>query len=428
MFLSLWDLQDLLAARPFGPIAVAALSVSVLASLAFVVAALFARRSGVTKTTRVIMALTFGTFALGAFATSRVLAEAHASTLGVEPTLPSAKMGWAWGIAFGEIHAAWRVFGLALVPIAGFSGAAFALLARRAGALRPFAIAAALACALGVATGVGVSYHFHTTYLQLGLFCGTVEDRNKCIRDLQREGRDVSSIARVVILALATLGSGVLVAVSRRSAKDTVARDPEGILPIGAAVFAFGLAGWAGARGMAHDARHPLPLPADHDGYCSEWSHSAATSLPPAGHCDGSDDAPEVAIDAEGIQIDGGRVAEVAELLVILENKRKLFRELQQRDVVDPIVVISASADTPMARVLPILSVVQKDYRGHVAILGAHPERSVSTVTLGEIALRRRCCWSKLRMAPNGAPLSSHATWGDVARAASEGAFFRLEP
>ncbi|MDC0740359.1 hypothetical protein [Polyangium mundeleinium] len=426
MPLSLWDLQDLLAAKPFGPIAVVAFCVSLVTSLALVVAALFARRSGATKTTRVLMTLTFGTFALGAFAVSRVLANAHAAIL--DPTLSPEKMGWAWGKAFTEIHAAWLVLGLGLVPIAVFSGASFALLTRRAGALRPFTVAAALACALGAATGVGVSYHFDTTNVRLGLFCGSVEDRNKCILDLQQEGRDVSSTARVVILALATLGSGLLVVVSRRNRKEPDARDPEGMLSLGAAVFAFGLAGWTGARGMAHDARHPLPLPAGHEGYCSAWNLPPATSLPPAGPCDGSDDALEVAIDEGGIRIDGVHTADVADLLVVLENKRKLYHLVQQKELVNPIVVIASPADTPMASLVPILAAVQNDYRGRVAILGAHPEGRVSTATLGEVTLRRRCCWSKLRMAPDGAPLSTYATWGDVARAMSEGAFFRLDP
>ncbi|MDI3281766.1 hypothetical protein [Polyangium sp. 15x6] len=425
--ISPWDVEQLLDARPFGPVAFFALCASVLASLAFVVAALFAWRSGATRATRVLGLLTFGTFALGAFATSRVLTEAHALILPVEPTIPLGKVGWAWGKAFEDIHAAWLVLGLALVPIAGFSGVALAVLARRAGGLRPFAVAGALACALGLVTGVGIKHHFDTTHVRIGLFCGTTEDRDKCILDLQQEGRGVSSIARVVILALATLGSGLLVAVSRRNEK-APARDPEGTLSLGAAVFAFGLAGWAGARGMAHDARHPLPLPTKDGVYCSEGRSPAATSLPPAGRCDGTDDAPEVAIDAEGIWIDGLRVADVAELLVVLENKRKLFAMVQQKELVDPLVVVAAAAETPMTRVLPVISAVQNDYRGHVAILEAHPERSVATATLGEVELRRRCCQSKLRMAPNGAPLSSHATWGDVARAASEGAFFRLEP
>ena len=426
MRISMWELQDLLASRPFGPIALVAFCVSLFTSLALVVAALFAWRSGATKTTRVLMALTFGTFALGAFAVSRVLANAHAAIL--DPTLSLEEIRWAWGRAFTEPHAAWLFLGLALVPIAGFSGVSFALLARRAGALRPFTVAAALACALGVATGVGVLYHFDTTNVTLGLFCGTVEDRDKCILDLQQEGRDVSSIARVVILALATLGSGILVVVSRRNTKELDTRDPEGMLSLGAAVFAFGLAGWMGARGMAHDARHPLPLPAGHEGYCSEGILPPAISLPPAGPCDGSNDALEVAIDEGGIRIDGVRTADVADLLVVLENKRKVYRLVQQKELVDPIVVIASPADAPMASLMPILAAVQNEYRGHVAILGAHPERSVSTATLGEVTLRRRCCWSKLRMAPNGAPLSTYATWGDVARAASEGASFRLNP
>ncbi|MDI1428372.1 hypothetical protein [Polyangium sorediatum] len=426
MRISLWDLQDLLAASPFGPIALVAFCVSLVTSLALFVAALFALRSGPTKTTRVLLGLTFGTFALGAFAVSRVLANAHAAI--VDPTLPLEKMGLAWGESFTEIHATWVVFGLALVPIAGFSGAALALLARRAGARRPFILAAALACALGVATGVGVSYHFHATNVPLGLFCGTVEDRNKCLLDVEQDGRDVSSIARVVLLALATLGSGLLVVVSRRNPKQPDARDPEGMLSLGAAVFAFGLAGWTGARGMAHDARHPLPLPAGHDGYCSEGTLPPTISLPSAGLCDESNDAPEVAIDDGGIRIDGVRTTDVAGLLVVLENKRELYRLVQQKELVDPTVVIASPADTPMASLVPILAAVQNDYRGRVAILGAHPERRVTTATLGEVRLRRRCCWSKLRMAPDGAPLSTYATWGDVARAASEGAFFRLDP
>ncbi|MDI1479496.1 hypothetical protein [Polyangium sp. y55x31] len=426
--ISPWDVEQLLDARPFGPVAFFALCASVLASLAFVVAALFAWRSGATRATKLLGLLTFGTFTLGAFATSRVLAEAHASILTVEPTMPLGKFGWAWGKAYEDIHAAWLVLGLALMPIAFFSGVALAVLARRAGGLRPFVVAGALACTLGLVTGVCIKHHFDTTHVRLGLFCGGVEDRDKCILELQQEGQGVSSIARVVILALATLGSGLLVAVSRRNEKAPAARDPEGTLSLGAAVFAFGLAGWAGARGMAHDARHPLPLPTNHEGYCSEGRNPAATSLPPAGRCDGSFDAPEVAIDAEGIRIDGLRMADAAELLVVLENKRKLFAMVQQRELVNPLVVVAAAADTPMARVVPIVSAVQKDYRGRVAILGAHPERNVSTETLGEVALRRRCCSSELRIDPNGAPLSSHATWGDVSRAASEGAFFRLDP
>ncbi|MDI1442902.1 hypothetical protein [Polyangium sp. 6x1] len=426
MHLSPWDLEFLFEAGPFGPVALVALCASVLASLALAVAALFARRSGATKTTRVLMALTFGTFALGAIAVACVLAHAHAAIL--DPTRSHEKVGLAWGRAFGEIHAAWLVLGLALVPMAGFSGGAFALLARRAGTRRPFVVAAALVCALGVATGAGIYSHFHTTNVPLGLFCGAIEDRNQCILDLQQEGRGVSSIARVVILVLATLGSGLLVAVSKRNAKEPAARDPEGTLWLGAALFAFGLAGWIGARGMAHDARHPLPLPSGHEGYCFQWSGPPATSLPLAGACDGSDGAPEVAIDAGGIRIDGVHVADIAELLRLLENKRELYRIVQQKELVDPLVVIAAPADLPMSSVLPILAAVQNKYRGTVAILGAHPERSVSTATIGEVTLERRCCWSKLRMAPNGAPLSNHATWGDVARAASEGAFFRLDP
>lgn len=429
MRIDLWELVSLSGARPFGPVALVALAASVLASLALVVSALVARRRGATRATRVFAFLTLGTFTLGAFAASRVLAAAHEALLLPQPPSSFGKVAWVWGHSVEKIHVSWLGVGVTLVIVAAASGAALALLAKRAGALRPFVIAGGLACLLALVTGVGIVFHLDASFVDLGLFCGTVENRNACMLDAQGEGRDVSSIARVVIVALATLGSGLLVVLSRRSAKEEeAARDPEAMLPLGAALFAFGLAAWIGARGMAHDARRPLPLPSVDDGYCPDWMVPPAASLPPAGPCNADVDAPMVTIHADGPRIDGARAVDTEELKKILQNKRELFRQLQQRDPVDPVVVVMAPADTPIATIVPVVAAAQEGFRGTVAIMGAHPARSVSTATLGEVTLERRCCNTRLRMGPSGAPLSSHATWGDVARAASEGAFFRLDP
>ncbi|HVK63866.1 MAG TPA: hypothetical protein VM694_05315, partial [Polyangium sp.] len=71
------DVLPLRTAMPFGPIALGAFSVAGISALALLVAALFAWRRGATRATRAFAALTLGTFALGAFAASRVLADAH---------------------------------------------------------------------------------------------------------------------------------------------------------------------------------------------------------------------------------------------------------------------------------------------------------------------------------------------------------------
>lgn len=421
---ALWEVLPLAAVKPFGLVAFLALCAAGLSSLALVVAALFARRGGATRATRALAVITFGTFALGAFAASRVIAAAHEAILEPAPPASLGKIHWVWGKAVEETHAAWLGLGLALVLVAAASGAALALLARRAGGSRPFVLAAALACLLGLVTGVGL---VHRTGQPVWV-CGGQFDKAECFPVVIKEAVEESSRVRLVIVALAALGSGLLVALSRRNTKEVFARDPEAALPLGAAVFAFGLAAWSGARGMAYDARHPLPNLRDEGGTCPDWMAPPPSRLPAAGRCDANADMPQVIVDADGLRLDGVRATNVEALTSLLKSKRELYRRIQQKDLVDPLVMITAPADTPVATLLPVVSAVANGFRGTVAILGAHPERSVSTATLGEVTLHRRCCNTRLRIDPNGAPLSSHATWGDVARAASEGAFFRLDP
>ncbi|HVK66983.1 MAG TPA: hypothetical protein VM694_21005, partial [Polyangium sp.] len=219
-------------------------------------------------------------------------------------------------------------------------------------------------------------------------------------------------------------GSGYFFVRSRRAPKEAVTRDPEALVALGAAVFAFGLAAWLGARGMAYDARHLVPAPEAHDVYCTGWGGPPASSLPPAGPCDPGVRAPTLTLDVEeGLYLDHKRV-KLAKLGEALRNERKRDGDTSE----DPVLLVGAPADTPMATLLPILAAVEKDFGGQIALLRARPEQSLSTATLGEVSMQRRCCSHRLRMAPNGTPLSTYTTWGDVARAMSEGAFFRLDP
>ncbi|MDI1442901.1 hypothetical protein [Polyangium sp. 6x1] len=416
-------IYNLLECRPFGPVALVAFSVSTAAALALVVAALFTPRSGATKATRAIGALVAVTFALGVFAASRVIANARVEMLQPMPVDAFYKVTWAWGRVIMESRRTWQSLALAVVLVATLSGTALALLARRAGARRPLVITAALACLLGALTGAGILYRFETDAIWVG-DCGhhaySVEEKSQCVQTMLQYGVHASSRVRVGIVALSVLASGLVFVLSRRRAEEP-AQDREAPAALGAAVFAFGLAAWFGARGMAYDARHTLPLPEAPESHCGLSIYPPASSRPPAGPCEPGPDALEVILNEEGLHLGWERL-DVRQLGTRLQVK------LENQNLKDPVVVVVAPAATPMATMLPILSAVKNDSRRSIAILRGKPERSVSTATLGELRLHQRCCMNRLRIAPDGAPLSNHATWGDVARASSEGVSFRLDP
>lgn len=411
-------LRDLAFGGLPGIVALASFGVSVLAALLLVGSAIRARRSvGGLRFGR-IAALVVGAFLVGAAASALVLRSAHRTILNPQPW--GGKLS-PIGFAIAEAHAAWLVFALALLVVAVLS---FVAALVRGG--KRAALGAAVAF-LAAMTGGGLIHAYGTPVAS----AHAGGDRIAHIAEMCAERIEVTNLVRVALLAAAVVGSVLVVWFDRKNQSQTSEAEEEVMLGRGAAVFALGFALFFATRGMAHDARHPLPQRVEREEVCPatkslEYADTAPVLLakyPCQKPCDG----PEVYIHPDGAFVDGVKVADLDELALVLKNKRALRDQLRSdKEPTSFTVVIAAPDDMPSEDVEPWVATAKRAYGGEILALGLRPGTRISTATVGELNLAPGCCCTPIHLEPGHQPFPSHAKWGQVARASQEGQAFSL--
>jgi hypothetical protein len=212
--------------------------------------------------------------------------------------------------------------------------------------------------------------------------------------------------ARLAIVAVAALSTGVVLARARRAASA-----PRLFAPV--LLFVAGLAAFALTRAERHDTQSPMPLlPAS--GLL--WMRSAqAAALPPALGCDPDvPEAPGLALEGGEWFIDGLVARDEAEVTRLLAQKRELWQQLQPYKPFPGVFEAAIPAATPLEAVRPMLAAARAAGYPTLQVLESLPAAPWPSCTLGAVAYRPRAC--RIRIAP-GRELPDARTWGEMARA-----------
>jgi hypothetical protein len=398
-----------LARRGFeGPLTLGILGCGLILALALLGAALLVRPDA----RRVLWGLAWAevTCLSTALLLTFALVTASRRRLAVPPS--PADVG-AWAGAVADSEEALLVTGATLGVVAVVLAAAVLVAALR---LRTSALRAATlffaACLVGV-TALGVVRRA-TALMTLGFHGTPIERHEVAVTAAARLDQ-----ARDAALALTVVGALILAAAAawdrvgeakpmRRSAK------------LGsAAVLLLGIAAYRGTRAAAADAAHPILPHAPGEVDCPA-SPGVARSLPAAVTCDFWPDGPVLEIGAGSAMLDHVALTPEAIGRELADQRTRFVAMLGGPRRLPPLwVTLVAPATTPLAELVPYFQVLRDSLGRSIAIVGVTPERTLSSRTLGDLSPGPRCCATPIRFTAGGVPLSTFATWGDLARAAA---------
>jgi hypothetical protein len=214
-------------------------------------------------------------------------------------------------------------------------------------------------------------------------------------------------LARPALVALAVLGSVVLLALARRAPRAEAA-PPRGPLLASLALFAVGLAAFLATRDLAHDAAHPPPL----------WDVAGRSSLPPSQlgalpltkPCPPPRSAPEIAWEDGRWYVDGAEARDEAALRERLLAKRALWQAVQPGKPFPGRVALALPSSAPAGVAGRTLAVAGAAGYTEADLLGRVAPRSWPTRTLGALPYGPRVCRVTLALP---AALPPGETWGE---------------
>ena len=195
----------------------------------------------------------------------------------------------------------------------------------------------------------------------------------------------------IALVVVAALAAAAILILTRR---DALARIAPRDLRASAGVLALGLSAFVLTRGMAHDARHPLPLWEPDGGFRGLWSY--VNTLPHGEHCRiDFRDAPMLRFDENGSTLDGVRVSGQAidgfrELLV---NWRELWKQETPNRPFPGILAATIPADLPMSRVRPFIEAAREAGYPQLDLFEGLPARTFATRTMGVLEYSPRLCF-----------------------------------
>jgi hypothetical protein len=152
------------------------------------------------------------------------------------------------------------------------------------------------------------------------------------------------------------------------------------------------------------------------------------SALPPAMRCDSTIDAPMLCVTQAGAFTDSVRMNDAAEVETLMRNKRELYLVINPGKPAPKVIQVASTASTPTEILAPFLAAARRGFGGEFEIAVVLPEQRVLSATFGELPLSRSCCYTRLHVDPGAEPLTSRATWGDIARDAARGSSFSVPP
>lgn len=156
-------------------------------------------------------------------------------------------------------------------------------------------------------------------------------------------------------------------------------------------------------RPLAHDASSPLALSENPE-------LPDRIDLPRADRCEAFADGPVVADDDGGLNVDGIAVT-AGDLSALLANKRRLWQQINPREVFPGVLNVLLDAHYPAWEAGKIVRAARQQGYRDVRVGVAVPPRAVDTHTVGRVEYKPRWCSIRLRGHVDWAAASS---WGDV--------------
>lgn len=410
--------------QPAAWVAAGLLFAAVSLALAALLAALLERRGPWLRRTATA---SVGALVGGLFAANLVLGKARLHVVDPsEDTDPSSLVLASIYIALQRAELALLVAGVALLACAALLAVAAGLAARRARIGKARAALLVTVASLAAVTGLGVMQRSMLVSVSRG-----DDDDMATHAERALKGAGPLAATRTCVVVIAILGGAAAVVLRRRrvgrdrdraegpyrtSARDEPARPGPSWDAIGAAaIFGAGLAAYVATRPHAADARQPLPPRARLAFECGGLELPRRW-LPTTSRCASAERGVllQVARNHNG-RLDGYPTNDPADI----ERRLQQMAESDRAAGKPPaMLMIAAEASAPSVSMAPYLRAAAKGYGPEVGITALGPERAVATRTLGAIDVSGLCCAIPVRLDPSGVPLSSFATWADLARAA----------
>lgn len=195
----------------------------------------------------------------------------------------------------------------------------------------------------------------------------------------------------IALVVVAALAAAAILILTRR---DRLARIAPRDLRASASVLALGLSAFVLTRGVAHDARHPLPLWEPDGGEQVPWSY--VNTLPPGEHCQlDFRDAPTLRLDESEWTVDGVRYGGPAidGFRKHLVNWRELWKQVNPNRSFPGILAAAIPAGLPMSRVRPFIEAAREAGYPQLDLLEGLPERTFATRTMGVLEYSPRLCF-----------------------------------
>lgn len=168
--------------------------------------------------------------------------------------------------------------------------------------------------------------------------------------------------------------------------------------------------------GRRYDTEHPMPLDPSNRMPCVAGL-ALTRSVPEATPDCVTFDAPSFEIMADGARIDGTRVPGPEDVRVILDNKRKLWLELNPEGAFPGAVVLIVRRQVGARDVVPWLAAARSAGFTKVGAYVTAPTLDVITKTLG-VLHKQRCCLAPFTLDDlAGTPLTRFEDWDGVVRA-----------
>jgi hypothetical protein len=160
---------------------------------------------------------------------------------------------------------------------------------------------------------------------------------------------------------------------------------------------------WALTRGLAYDARHPLPF--SEGGFPRD-----SMGIPPGERCAPPTDAPTFVWGSNGVYFDEFRLS-AGDATRALETKRELFNQTRPGRPFPDVIAFAVPQQTPTTLVVPFATAVRDAGISGIEVLLARRRPSVTTRTLGTIDRPSELCAVTIR----ADEAMTERTWGELA-------------
>jgi hypothetical protein len=213
---------------------------------------------------------------------------------------------------------------------------------------------------------------------------------------------------RLALIFVAMVMAVVMLLLARRSpGTPTTKRE----LLASTGLFVLGLTAFGLTRGVAHDARHPLPL-WQPDGMTT-LGETMVAALPREQRCSlGLGDAPLLAFAGGAWMVDGVQSPTATKVGAILAEKKQLWMQVSPGKSFPGLLHAAIPADVPMSLAGPFLEAARAAGYPRIYVLAGRPPRTFATRTLGVVAYGPRLCFVAVEPAD---AIPTTGTWGDWA-------------